>query len=154
MYIARYVHMNFSTEQIIHFIIMLKKIDSGVDLKSNTILRKWGLTHSQFKILLYLMQNKRKFFSQKDLEHHFHITNPTISGILNRLEKNGFIRREINQSDARFRQVVLMEQTLSMENHLLEAVQEMGKILFKGISKEELEQASSILGKLLKNLPD
>ena len=44
---------------------------------------------------------------QKDIEEHFHISNPTVTGILNRLEQKGFIERKQSLKDKRVRTIVL-----------------------------------------------
>ena len=53
----------------------------------NEGLKKYDLTKSQRDVLGYLHFTDKDPVIQKDIEEHFHISNPTVTGILNRLEQ-------------------------------------------------------------------
>ena len=65
------------------------------------------LTNIQRNILGYILMNSihRDVF-QKELEEEFHIRKSTVTGILQLMEKNGFIAREPVPSDARQKKIV------------------------------------------------
>ena len=51
------------------------------------------LTSMQAHVLIYLYKNKNNIINQRDIEREFELTNPTVNGILNRLENKGFIAK-------------------------------------------------------------
>ena len=79
----------------IGFILVL--IKKKMDKHMNEGLKKYDLTKSQRDVLGYLHFTDKEVVIQKDIEEHFHISNPTVTGILNRLEQKGFIERKLNQ---------------------------------------------------------
>ena len=71
--------------------ILLKNLNDKFEAKGNADCQKKGLTLSQFKVLIYLEDNKEKITTQKELEIAFQVSHPTINGIVNRLLKKEFI---------------------------------------------------------------
>ena len=65
-------------------------------------LRVWddrGLTIGQLRLLYHLSQNDG--MGNADLADRLGVSRPSISALLERLERNGFIRREISLADRR-----------------------------------------------------
>ena len=52
-------------------------------------LRIYGITMSQFSILMYIRENYANAVSLKDIAEHFDLSHVTVIGILRRMEKNG-----------------------------------------------------------------
>lgn len=70
--------------------------------KSNSMLQSLGITGVQSRVIYYILihcQDGPVF--QKDIESVFGLSRSTATGILQLLEKNGIIRRESVESDAR-----------------------------------------------------
>ena len=59
-------------------------------------LLKYNLTGMQMEILCYLKCNPDKEIHQREIEYWFQLKNPTVTGILNRLEEKGYITRRRN----------------------------------------------------------
>ena len=55
-------------------------------------LLKYNLTGMQMEILCYLKCNPDKEIHQREIEYWFQLKNPTVTGILNRLEEKGWVR--------------------------------------------------------------
>ena len=85
----------------------LSLIKKKMDKHMNEGLKKYDLTKTQRDILGYLHFTDKNPVIQKDIEEHFHISNPTVTGILNRLEQKGFIERKRSLKDKRVRTIVL-----------------------------------------------
>ncbi|MBC2066518.1 MarR family winged helix-turn-helix transcriptional regulator [Listeria booriae] len=132
--------------------IYLKRIDIAFDGRCNKMLKEVDMTHTQFKILMYMLNNQEKAMYQKDLETYFDLSNPTITGILNRLETKQFLKRVVSQEDARYRTIVLCPKTLNLEKKLKEIAHDMEQSLIHGLSKEEINQAFVLLEKMLNNI--
>jgi len=134
--------------------IYLKKIDILFDSKCNKKLKKFDITHAQFKTLKYLLENKNKEVNQKDLEKHFNLSNPTVTGILNRLELKKFVIRIVDEADGRFKKIKLCEKAIAIEEDLIQIADDMENSLVKQMSELEIKNAFEILEKILKNISE
>ena len=117
-------------------------------------MREVGLTHSQVMVIAYLYKNRDcgRELTSHELETAFHVSNPTMSGILKRLEKKGQIKRIPGKTDKRSKQLLLEEDTDLFLQQLDQQVKKARKALFQGISEEELIETETILKKLLHNM--
>ncbi len=132
--------------------ILVKMIDIEFDRLCNQMLKPYVLTGTQFKVLLYLLKKKQEITKQIDLEKHFGLTNPTVTGILNNLEKAGFVKREINEQDVRSKKIILCESVLQMEDALAAIADSIEDKLTQGLSKPEIESTLSVLKRILNNI--
>ena len=90
---------------------LLKKIHHRFVALFNEHLRVNDLTKTQMDILRFLESRQKKDLAtrQKDIEQYFSISNPTVTGLLNRLECKDLIRRKSVSEDRRVRYIVLTE---------------------------------------------
>lgn len=116
----------------------------------NKDLERLDLTSSQCDILLYLIAHNKEEVNQRDIEQFFKLSNPTISGILDRLEAKGFIIRKQSSKDARSKQIELTEKSMQVHHHMKKKMQELEKQLLQNVSSEEL----LIFKKVAKQLHD
>ena len=75
-----------------HVGLLIKFLNNSITNEINRNLLKFNLTATQHEVLVYILknENKRDVF-QKDVEKHLKLTNPTITGIIKRLEEKGMI---------------------------------------------------------------
>lgn len=73
--------------------ILLKQISDHIESQSNRQLQEVGLTLSQYRYLVYLHQSSDPV-TFKDVEHHFQTSQPTVSGIMRRLQEKNLIAVE------------------------------------------------------------
>ena len=118
----------------------------------NKTLEKMDLTSSQFEILLYLCFKKDEEINQRDLENNFKLSNPTINGILNRLEYKGFIIREMSSKDARCKNIKVTDEAYNLYKQMKKKKKNMEKDLTEGITKEEKETFINIIKKMYDNV--
>lgn len=120
-------------------------------MRLNAMFSEFDLTGSQVFTLIYLFQAHEKGLAvnQKDIEQEMDISNPTVSGILNRLENKGLIRRVICKHDARARNIVVTEKALVLDKILKEKFQENEALLVASLNDEETEQLGIYLEKIL-----
>ena len=72
---------------------------------SNNLLQGIGITSSQCAVLDYLLGSGKEFVNQKDIERALVLKNPTVTGILKRLdEKDSFWQFKLNQ-DKRYKNI-------------------------------------------------
>nr|WP_286173018.1 MarR family transcriptional regulator [Caproiciproducens sp. MSJ-32] len=89
---------------------------------------------------------------QKDIEEKFTIRRSTVTGVLQSMERNGYIIRETVPYDARLKKIVLTEKAINLHDQVMLEIEEFEKRITRNVSEEELEIFIQILNKLKKNL--
>lgn len=100
----------------------------------------------------YLNKNRHIDIFQKDIEEKFTIRRSTVTGVLQSMEKNGYITRESVEYDARLKKILLTEKGKQVHIHIINELEKFEKIITKDISEEELDTFIQILNKLKKNI--
>lgn len=126
-----------------HIGMLLKCIDKRIVNQLNKELEQFDITLMQNEVLgyIYCHEEKQDVF-QKQIEEFFNSTNPTITGILKRLESKELIRRETSHTDGRYKKLTLTKKgkELSMKTF------ELGpkKIEYKLTQKLSLEERDEL----------
>ena len=103
-------------------------------------------------VLLYLKKHEEDKLTQRDLETGLTLKNPTVTGLLNRLEEKGFITREQNLNDKRSKFIKMTDKSERVLEDAYLYIQELDAKMLNGISKEEKEQLFKHIYKILDNL--
>ena len=82
------------------------------------------------------------------------MTNPTVTGILQNLEKNNWIERIENPNDARSKVIKLTKKALKQENELYNLGENLEKRFIKGLDKGEQKQLNELLNKLFDSIKE
>lgn len=117
-------------------------------------LLKYNLTGSQMEVLVYLRCRKEQETHQREIERWFRLKNPTVTGLLNRLEEKGFISRRTNPADKRYRVIELTEKGHRVLSDMWEEVLETDKRIYECLSAQEQEQLGELLGRILNRLSE
>lgn len=128
--------------------ILIKKANLDFDRISNQILAPYELTHTQFKTMMFLYKTSEAV-RQIDIEKYFSMTNPTVTGILQNLEKKGMVARVANPLDSRSKVVVLTEQASAMREELLSVADSLERELTKNLTTAEQDRLAALLKKML-----
>ena len=129
--------------------VLIKKLSLEIDKLSNPILEPYDLTNSQFKILKFLLNSPENSIRQVDVEKYFSMTNPTVTGLVQTLEKKGLIERKINPNDSRSKILCPTEKTMKMKNLLYKLGDELEKKFTSVLNPDEKETLMQLLKKLL-----
>ena len=103
-------------------------------------------------VLLYLKRHEEDKLTQRDLETGLTLKNPTVTGLLNRLEEKGFITREQNLNDKRSKFIKMTDKSERVLEDAYLYIQELDAKMLNGISEEEQEQLFKHIYKILDNL--
>lgn len=113
------------------------------------------LTNMQKHILHFiLLETMHRDLFQKDLEKEFKVRRSTATGILQLLEKKGYLYRETVEQDARMKRIVPTEKALKLRGQLLENIRRREAQVRKGISEEDMKVFVRVLEKISFNLSD
>ena len=131
---------------------LFRYLNKQLDLSFNARLENLGLTSQQGRIIFYINHHNKvlnEIIKQSDLEHHFHLSKSTISGLVKRLTNNGFIEK----SDAHhYFAISLTEKAKLTINNFKKANEEMRDKLLKGFSEEEKEKMKQSLKLMIENM--
>lgn len=106
-----------------------------------------GLTVTQLRLLVFLAEEGG--LSNAELADRLLVTRPSVSALLERLERGGFIRREVAPHDRRGIRIWLEERgRQAVETSLSEAA-EFGRELLGGMSDDELEEVTAALTRFI-----
>jgi len=111
-----------------------------------------NLSEIQGLIIGYLHNNRFKDVFQKDIEERFTMRRSTVTGVLQSMERNGYIIREKVPYDARLKKIILTEKAINLYNHVMQEIEKFEKRITKNVSEEELEVFIQVLNKFKKNL--
>ena len=131
-----------------------KQICNLIKKQINDSLEKYDLTFSQSNILMFILLNKDKKINQRQIEHEFNLSNPTVNGILNRLENKRFIKRSIDEKDKRIKYIIPLQKSYEFMENVKKTKEKMEINMLKNINEEELATLDIILEKININLKE
>jgi DNA-binding MarR family transcriptional regulator len=109
------------------------------------------LTAVQGHIMAYLAHAKQPP-CPRDLEAEFHLTHPTVSGLLSRLEQKGFIQLRTDPEDRRCKRIYVLEKGLQCHDLMHRTIQENECRMTEGFTHEEKEVFSELLQRAIRNM--
>lgn len=129
--------------------ILVKKSALTFDKLSNQLLTPYDLTGSQFKILMVLYHTPEGSVRQADIEAKFSMTNPTVTGLVQKLEAKGLVRRVPHPGDKRSKVLVLTERAMEMKEELLALANSLEGQMTAKLTGPECDRLAALLEKML-----
>lgn len=126
------------------------KIHRGMRRFYEYQMKKYNITPPQFEVLISLWSEDGLVLS--DLSKRLSRDGPTITGIIDRMEKKELVRRKRSTRDRRIIQVYLSEKALKMKEALVELQQTAGSDIINNFTQEDLRMLETLLSKLLINI--
>ena len=113
----------------------------------------FGLTAAQTFTLvsLFKAREKNEKLNQKDLERILDISNPTVTGILNRLEAKDLIRRVTCKHDARIRYIEVTKKAIELDKEIRKTFKEAEEQLVSSLTPEEIDRLNEYLIRILRS---
>lgn len=110
-----------------------------------------GLTASQGHTLKYLSMCQEPP-CPRDIEEVFHLSHPTVSGLLTRLEKKQFIELRPDSKDRRYKRVYLLPKGREVHQRILQIIDETEARLVTGFTQEEQREFMDFLERAIENM--
>lgn len=117
-------------------------------------LREQELTGVQFAVLGQLRNLEREGLdeiNQRCLEKANHVTHPTMTEIIKRLEKKGYIVCSPGKTDRRVKSVRSTDKARRLNDMIEQTDREVAELLSRGLSPEQKLQLAQITGIMIKN---
>jgi len=131
---------------------LMGKIHRGMRRFFEFQMKKFGITPPQFEVLITLWTEDGLVLS--DLSKRLSRDGPTITGIIDRMEKKQLVRRERSTRDRRIIKVFVTSKAKEMKDELTNLQQTAGKDIIDNFSNNDLETLEYLLAKLLSNIED
>ena len=139
-------------EQSIGFVV--KQINTVFEKDLNIRLKRLGITSSQCAVLDYLFHTNKEEVNQRDVEKNLNLKNPTVTGILKRLDEKGFILCVPNATDKRKKNIYLTEKAYDIQRKMEADRRKLDRELTRGMTKKEVAALRKGLEKLLYNIAE
>lgn len=136
-----------------HYGHQLRVLHWCTDQAITNALESMDLTSAQGHIMGYL-SHRESPPCPKDIEETFHLTHPTVSGLLSRLEKKGFIELRPDENDRRCKRIFVLSKGRECHERMHQIILEIEEKLVSGFSVQEKEQFASFLDRAVNNMCD
>lgn len=133
---------------------LLKCITNEYEKHLNQLLSANGMTASQCAVLNYLYETNKEYVNQKDIEQFLNLSNPTVTGLLHRLDEKGYVLVVQSAQDKRKKNVYLTEQALDMQKRIETSRKKIEREMVRGMRKAEIASMERYLEKVLRNIED
>ncbi|RKD20876.1 transcriptional regulator, MarR family [Caminicella sporogenes DSM 14501] len=112
-------------------------------------LKTYNIGSGQFIFLVLLF--KKDGINQEDISKIINIDKGTTARALKKLEKEGYIKRQIDPDDKRAYKVYITEKALSIKSKIFNVLKKWTDILSSDFTEEEKELALKLLQKMSQN---
>lgn len=136
--------MPFDIETSVGF--LLAKAHQWLFARFRDLLAPYGITPQQFALLAFLWKQDR--LSQVELSEKTEVDRTTLSGLIDRLEKQGLVVREPHPSDRRACLVALTDGGRKLEASLTPLAMDLRRQVNSGLAPGEYEQLCRLLTRL------
>lgn len=114
-------------------------------------LEEMELTSAQGHIMGFLAHQKEPP-CPKDIEEHFHLSHPTVSGLLSRLEKKGFVELRTDEHDRRCKRIYILPKGRECHDRMHSTIVGIEHQLVSGFTEEEQLQFEAFLDRAIANM--
>lgn len=110
-----------------------------------------NMHRNQHRILMNLAREGTQL-SQKELAKRLEISTAAVAVMLKKLETEGYILKELSKEDNRFNEITITEKGREAVDKTYRYFNDIDKVMFDGLSKEELLVLEKCFSKMSDNL--
>lgn len=129
---------------------LIRRLSRRLRYRLDARLERYGLTSVQWGVIALL--GRQDGLSQGELQQRLAIEGATLTPIVQRLEREGWVRRTSDPADRRRQQVWLTDRSRGQMNEIAGQVEQYRLESMRGMSQQEIETLSSLLGRMEANL--
>lgn len=138
--------MGKASERALKLFVVLSRANKVLHEETNRLISSKGLNPTEFAVL-ELLYHKGKQPIQK-IGEKILMRSGSMTYVINKLESNGYLQREVNSIDKRVTYVEITTQGEQLMDALFPGHAENITSLLSSLTNEEQEQATSLLQKL------
>lgn len=134
-----------------HYGHYLRHLHGCTDQIMSAAVTQMDLTPVQSRVIGYLAHRKAPACA-RDVEEEFQLSHPTVSGILSRLEKKGFVEFRPDAQDRRCKRIYVLDRGWEHIEQIHRIIQENEARIVDGFSEEEKLQFAAFLERAIRNM--
>ena len=134
-----------------HYGYMIRILHWCTDQNMTNALENMELTAAQGHIMGYLTHREQPA-CPRDVEEEFHLSHPTVSGLLSRLEKKGFLEFRPDDLDRRCKRIYLLEKGLKCHELIHKTIHTNEQAIVSDFTEEEKAQFAHLLNRAIDNM--
>ncbi len=131
--------------------LLFKQLSIAFDSNLQREAARFDLTPAQASILIYLASVDHSV-NQRELEYYFKLSNPTVTGLMKRMEAKGFISRVTNPEDGRSKYIQLTPKAMEVSQSVHNNMMEVDRTIMQDLTPEEEEVFHELLSRVLKRI--
>ena len=131
-------------------LINIRKIIRSINLESKSIEREFGISIPQYLCLNFLRKSETYRATATEIGLHLNLNASTVTGIVSRLEKKGYVARLLNPEDKRSSFIYLTALGEKIIKTIPNLLQDKLTLKLQELQPEELQQLQNSLALLVK----
>jgi len=131
-------------------LINIRKIIRSINLESKSIEREFGISIPQYLCLNFLRKSETYRATATEIGLHLNLNASTVTGIVSRLEKKGYVARLLNPEDKRSSFIYLTALGDKIIKTIPNLLQDKLTLKLQELQPEELQQLQNSLALLVK----
>jgi DNA-binding MarR family transcriptional regulator len=127
------------------FIFLISKVCQKLIINLQKSFSENGIEVTPIQGMLLFFLQKKDGSSLTQISQGLMLENPTVTGLIDRLEKLGYVKRSDHPSDRRVYLVHITEKGKKVANKTLPIVKKLNEQIKEGYSKGEIEDFKKVL---------
>ena len=130
---------------------LIKHLNKMFEQQINENMISVNVTRSQMEVLVYTyIKNKNGIeVNQVDLEKDLNLKNPTVTGLISRLEKKGYMKREKSSKGPNYKIVLITDEAIRIIDEGKRSTDTVEKEMFSVLDKDEKKELTRLLQKVI-----
>ena len=127
------------------FIFLISKVCQKLIINLQKSFSESGVEVTPIQVMLLFFLQKNDGSSLTQISQGLMLENPTVTGLIDRLEKLGYVKRSDHPNDRRVYLVHITEKGNKVANKALPIIKKLNEEIKEGYSKEEIENFKKVL---------
>lgn len=132
----------------LYLLLNIKKTASWLDCLTNRILRPYDIVLPHYIVLNYMLQHDGEPILIKDIAAQLPEQSPNVSRLVDKLEKDKWVERQVNDNDKRSVIIRLTPSGKQKASECIEHFQEKIVLYMKDLDNEQIKELNNILNPL------
>jgi DNA-binding MarR family transcriptional regulator len=126
-------------------IFLISKVCQKLVINLQKSFSKGGIEVTPIQVMLLFFLQKKDGSSLTQISQGLMLENPTVTGLIDRLEKLGYVKRSDHPNDRRVYMVYLTQKGSNVAKKALPIVKRLNEQIKEGYSKEEIDNFKKVL---------
>jgi DNA-binding MarR family transcriptional regulator len=127
------------------FIFLISKVCQKLIINLQKSFSESGIEVTPIQVMLLFFLQKNDGSSLTQISQGLMLENPTVTGLIDRLEKLGYVKRSDHPNDRRIYLVYLTEKGSKVAKKALPIVKKLNEQIKEGYSKREIDDFKKVL---------